>query len=59
MTVEEVIQEILKTYAAMTKDDINKVVLNSDSQAYILKFAEEDGTPEEDMPGFSRNILFY
>lgn len=50
-TADELIRASLLQYDTETKDDINKVSLPSNPKAYKLRIAEEDGTPDTDIPG--------
>jgi hypothetical protein len=59
-TVETVINLALKQNEEDTKDDINRVAVNRNPKALMLKFAEDDGTPDEDMPGRKqKGRIFY
>lgn len=48
------INETIRTYTSLTKDELNKVLLHPESKAYILRFSEDDGTPDEDMPDIGK-----
>lgn len=54
LTIEELIKITLKQYELQSKDDISKVRLNNNPKSYIIRFAEEDGTPDEDLPAPGR-----
>ncbi len=45
------IENALKQYELDSKDDINKIPLIPNPRCYMLRFADDDGTPDEDMPG--------
>lgn len=50
-TVGEVVKATLQQFEAQTSEDINKGPINTNPKAWMLRFAEDDGTPDDDMPG--------
>jgi len=52
MTVDDVIRKTMQVHAS----NVNRATkLNDDPMAYILRFAENDGTVDDDMPSMVRN----
>lgn len=58
-TVEFVIEQSLRQMLDMESADINKppVPTLSDPKGYLLRFAEDDGTPDDDLPGKNISLL--
>jgi hypothetical protein len=56
-SVEYVIESALKQYELESKDDINKIPLISNPKCYVLRFADDDGQPDEDMPGLNFTLI--
>lgn len=52
--IEDIIKEALKQYDADTKTE-NKQPLSNLPKAYLFRFAEPDGSPDEDMPALDRS----
>ena len=50
-SVEDVIKVAIQQYEIECSDKKRVVRMNMDPKAYVLRWAEDDGVPDEDLPG--------
>ena len=54
-SVEEVIRHAMQQYELECSDRKKMVRINTNPKAYVLKYAEDDGVPDEDLPALVRD----
>lgn len=57
-TVLDLIKTALTSYEMQCKDSKKPIRISLNPNYYVLRFAEDDGAPDEDMPGIKENYFF-